>query len=67
MFFLVLSGCAGVHGPEQVKPSALDMESVVKGIQGREVIVVARYPQVVKGSPIDEIAQEVVRKTLLLE
>jgi hypothetical protein len=67
MSCLVLSGCVGMNRPEQVKSSLLDMESIVQGIQGREVIVATRYPEVIKGSAIDDIAQEVIRKTILLE
>ncbi len=65
--YLVLWGCAGMQAPGQAKPNLLDMGGVVQKVQGREVIMTVQYPATATGSAIDDIAQEVIRKTLILE
>jgi hypothetical protein len=64
---LILSGCAGMKSAEPVKPARLHLEGIVQEIRGQQLTIVIRLPEIAKGTAIDEIAREVIRKTTLLE
>jgi hypothetical protein len=67
LLFLFVLGCAGTRGPEQPRTGLFEIEGTVQSVQGRSAMVLMSYPQLPKGSDIDELAQEVVRKCLLIE
>ncbi len=64
---LAIYGCAGVGGTGQAKPSLFEIEGTVQLVQGQNVTAIMHYPQMPKGSAIDDLAQDVVRKCLLFD
>jgi len=68
LFFLV--SCAAVQQQEKPEPTGiLTLEGTVQNISGKEATLLLRLPEVKKApeSPIHEMAQQVVQKSILLE
>jgi len=66
IIFLVC-GCAGIRKTEQEKQSLFQMDVVVQSVQGSSATVLMQYPQLPKNSAVGDLAQDVIRKCLIIE
>jgi len=67
---LLLASCAAVQQQEKPEPlSLLHIEGVVQSVSGKEAVLELRMPEVKKipDSPINDIARQVLQKSILLE
>jgi hypothetical protein len=67
--FLILAACAAPDRIKNNEPALTEIGGTIQSITGNEIVLIAKIPepQASSSSPVDEIARQVIKKSILVE